>query len=105
LAKREDDWFLKNEEQLIETARTARAKRERERAEQEAVEQRAQLRALHLMKCPKCGHDMAEEEQDGIKLDRCGFCEGIYFDAGELERLFLTRTGDRKGFLARLLRL
>jgi hypothetical protein len=103
---REDDWFLKNEQQLIDAARAARLKREKERTEKESAEQRARLRELHFMKCPKCGHDMKTETLDGIEVDRCTFCEGVYFDAGELEGLFLTRdAAHRQGFLKRLLRI
>ena len=54
------------------------------------------------MKCPKCGHDLEEQDLDGVKVDRCTFCEGLYMDAGELETLFLRRD-DRKSFLRRLI--
>lgn len=103
--KREDEWFLKNEKQLIDAAREARAKREKARVDAEAAESRARLRELHFMKCPKCGHDLKEEDLDGIAVDRCGFCEGIFFDAGELDKLFLKREDERRGFLGRLLKL
>ncbi len=102
--RREDDWFLKNEKELLEKARIARAKREKERATQEAAEERESLKKLHFMKCPKCGHDMEEEELDKVLIDRCTFCEGIYLDAGELEQVFLNKTQDeRRGFMQKLL--
>lgn len=102
---REDDWFRKNEKELIESARLAREKREKERAEQGKQEERARLQQLHYMKCPKCGHDMVEKDLEGLSVDVCSFCEGIYFDAGELDKLFLKRDADRKSFLGRLLKL
>jgi hypothetical protein len=101
--KREDDWFRKNEEQLIAAARVAREKRERERAQQEEAAERERLKTLHFMKCPKCGHDLKEEASGGVAIDRCTFCEGIYLDAGELEALFLKREEERKGLLKRLI--
>jgi hypothetical protein len=101
--RREDEWFLKNEQQLLDAARVAREKRERERAAKEQAEERARLKALHFMKCPKCGHDMQEEVLSGVKVDRCTFCEGIYLDAGELDQLFLKKDSERKGILRRLL--
>jgi len=99
---REDEWFLKNEKALLEAARVAREKREKERAEREKAEEGARLKQLHFMKCPKCGHDMKEENLQGVSVDRCTFCEGIYFDAGELDQVFLKKEEDRKGFLRRL---
>lgn len=66
-------------------------------------EQRAQLnddrqaqahknnKALHWMKCPKCGEDMSEVELSGIKVDRCTACDGLFFDKGELKLLLESR--------------
>ncbi len=103
--KREDEWFLKNEQQIIEAARVARAKREAERAATEAAAESERLRAAHFMKCPKCGHDMKEESLDGVAVDRCTFCEGIYLDAGELDQVLLKKEEDRRGFFRRLIRI
>lgn len=103
--KREDDWFRANEKKLIEEARLARERREKERAEKEAAGESERLKKLHYMKCPKCGHDMKEEELQGLKVDRCSFCEGIYFDAGELDQILLKKAEDRKGFFRRLVKV
>ena len=62
----ENQWFLENEKELLETARVAREKREAERASQEQAAQREALKKAHFMKCPKCGHDMAEQDLGGI---------------------------------------
>jgi hypothetical protein len=35
--RREDEWFRENEKQLLESARVARERRERERADREAA--------------------------------------------------------------------
>jgi hypothetical protein len=101
--KREDDWFRQNEQKLLEGAREARLKRERERAAQETEAERKRLRELHHMKCPKCGHDLKEDLVDAVTVDRCTFCEGIYLDAGELEQLFTRKMDERKGFLRKLI--
>lgn len=103
--KREDEWFLRNEKQLLEAARAAREKRERERAAAERTEEMKRLKELHFMKCPKCGHDLQEESLEGVRVDRCTFCEGLYLDAGELEQIFLKKEDDRKGFLRKLLKV
>lgn len=82
------------EEEYFARQEMERRKREQaERAARMADEEREQLKALHWMKCPKCGMDMANFEFRGITLDRCGSCGGVYFDAGELEEL-LGQKGD-----------
>jgi hypothetical protein len=103
--RREDDWFRQNERQLLEAARAAREKREKERAALEKTAELSRLKALHFMRCPKCGHQMAEESLEGIGIDRCSFCEGIYFDANELDQLFTKKQEERKNFLRRLLKI
>lgn len=103
--RREDDWFRENERHLLEAAKTAREKREKERAAKEAEAERTRLRETHFMKCPKCGHDLREEDLLAVKVDRCTFCEGIFLDAGEIEQVFLKRDLDRKGFFRKLLKV
>jgi PAT family beta-lactamase induction signal transducer AmpG len=39
------------------------------------------------MRCPKCRADMDQVVQDGVEVDRCMLCNGIWFDAGEIEQL------------------
>jgi Zn-finger nucleic acid-binding protein len=40
-----------------------------------------------------------------VKIDRCSFCEGIYFDAGELDQVLLKREDDRRGFFRKLVKI
>jgi len=40
-----------------------------------------------------------------VEVDRCTFCEGIYFDAGELDRVLLKKEEERKGFFRRLVKI
>lgn len=100
--RREDDWFLENERRLLEEAKERRQKREAERASREKGEERDRLKALHFMKCPKCGHDLREEHLEGVTVDRCTLCEGLFFDAGELDQVLLKKAEDRRGFFRRL---
>ena len=37
------------------------------------------------MRCPKCKSDMDQIEYEGTEVDRCTLCNGIWFDAGEME--------------------
>ena len=101
----EDGWFLANEIKLLENARIAREKREQERAAQEAEADRKRLKDQHFMRCPKCGHEMREETLDGVTIDRCSYCEGIYFDAGELDQIWIRRAEERRGFFRKLMKL
>ncbi len=39
------------------------------------------------MKCPKCQADMITLELEGVEIDYCEECGGIWLDAGELEIL------------------
>jgi acetyl-CoA carboxylase beta subunit len=50
-----------------------------------------EARTDHWMKCPKCGKNMIEVDMDGVMVDRCESCQGLYFDAGELELLLMSR--------------
>ena len=104
-SKSEDDWFRQNEKELLETARAARLKREQERVAKEKVEETKRLKDLHFMKCPKCGHDMKEETLENVSIDRCTHCEGIFFDAGELEQIFAKKEEQRRGFFRKLIKL
>ena len=100
--RREDEWFRENEKQLLEAARLARERRERERAAGKAASELDQLRQMHYMKCPKCGHDLKEQDLEGVKVDRCTHCEGVFFDAGELDQIFAKKAEERRGFFRRL---
>jgi hypothetical protein len=100
---REDEWFRKNERELIENARRAREAREKEREAREKESERKRLRELHFMRCPKCGHEMVEQVVESITVDRCTFCEGLYLDANEVEQSFLRRPEENRGLLRKLI--
>jgi uncharacterized protein len=37
--------------------------------------------------CPKCKGAMSCYERNGVTIDQCGDCRGLFLDRGELERL------------------
>ena len=39
------------------------------------------------LSCPKCHAEMRSYERNGIHIDQCSECRGIYLDRGELEHL------------------
>ena len=75
-SRNEDEYFVKMDAELL---KAQRAKLDADRHKQE--------RAIHLMKCPKCGADLAEREMHGIKIDQCTECSGVWLDKGEIEML------------------
>jgi Zn-finger nucleic acid-binding protein len=42
--------------------------------------------------CPRCNTTLAELDRDGITIDRCDRCRGIWLDRGELEKLLALRS-------------
>jgi Zn-finger nucleic acid-binding protein len=42
---------------------------------------------MNSLVCPKCGSDMRAYERNGVTIDQCTGCRGIFLDRGELERL------------------
>lgn len=45
------------------------------------------------MTCPRCDSSMTELDRDGITIDRCERCRGVFLDRGELEKLVARRDG------------
>jgi Zn-finger nucleic acid-binding protein len=42
------------------------------------------------MRCPVCKAEFVVVEREGVELDWCPFCRGLWFDRGELEALAAT---------------
>ena len=75
-SKNEDEYFARRDAELLRQQRAS--------AQQAAA---AAERKSHFMKCPKCGYDLITGDWDGIQIDQCTHCHGIWFDAGEAESL------------------
>lgn len=94
-SRNEEEYFAKREAEILKARREAadRAARDAERKS-------------HFMKCPKCGADLKTEERDGIQVDRCPECLGVWFDAGEAEDLIRqhSRSGGMASMFAALVR-
>jgi Zn-finger nucleic acid-binding protein len=43
--------------------------------------------SIAALACPKCGSEMRSYERNGITVDQCTGCRGVFLDRGELERL------------------
>jgi uncharacterized protein len=81
-SRNEEEYFARQEAKLLEQSR---AELQRVTIEQE--------RKSHYMKCPKCGADLNTVDYHGVQVDRCPECDGVWFDAGEVESLVEKETG------------
>ncbi|MGF1661516.1 MAG: zf-TFIIB domain-containing protein [Kineosporiaceae bacterium] len=42
---------------------------------------------MATLTCPKCRGEMHSYERNGVTVDQCADCRGLFLDRGELERL------------------
>lgn len=75
-SKNEDEYFTKRDAELKKLLHA------RQVAEAESAERRT-----HLMRCPRCGGRLQHVTMEGITIDKCPDCRGIFLDDGELEVL------------------
>ena len=45
------------------------------------------MNATQTLTCPKCDGEMRSYERNGVTVDQCTECRGIFLDRGELDRL------------------
>lgn len=87
------------EEYFARQAIEQRRKLAEERQAKMEAEEREAARALHFMKCPKCGMQLEEISLGDVRVDKCFNCQGLWLDAGEIERI----STKESGFMGRLL--
>lgn len=88
MATKEEEYFAReNAEKLRKLAL--------DRSRQMAEAQKAELKKLHWMRCPKCGMELQTITVQGLDIDRCFDCGATVFDAEEFEKLGIeeNRTG------------
>jgi Zn-finger nucleic acid-binding protein len=44
------------------------------------------------MTCPRCGAGMRTHERNGVTIEQCRRCHGIFLDRGEFEQLLARET-------------
>ena len=86
----EEEYFRRQEKEALEKLRAKTAA--------ESAKQESEAAAL---KCPRCGATLEETTHEGVTIDRCGNCKGVWLDAGELERL---TQREESGWLGRILK-
>lgn len=101
--KHEDRYFLEKERAAIEKLRKHREERRRNEENSASAKVLDELKKAHWMRCPKCGHEMEEVQYEGVAVDRCTRCEGIYLDRGEMEDLFLKKQEERRNIFRKIL--
>ena len=79
-SEKEEAYFAKQEFER-------RKKAEAENAAKLQEEEKQRLKELHFMCCPKCGMNLAEINYNGVLVDKCTNCGGVWLDAGELEQV------------------
>jgi len=77
----------KEEEFFMQEELKRRKALQKERLDKIAEAERAKLRELHWLHCPKCGMEMEEIQFKGVQVDKCLSCGGVYLDAGEMETI------------------
>ena len=77
-ADQEEEYFARQEYERLKAIKE-------EKHAKMADEEKASLKELHYMKCPKCGMDLVTIDYKGVQIDRCSGCEGVWLDCGELE--------------------
>jgi Zn-finger nucleic acid-binding protein len=45
------------------------------------------------MKCPKCSQTLLMSERQGVEIDYCPDCRGVWLDRGELDKI-VQRSGE-----------
>ena len=90
--KQEDEYFAR-----IEFEKRRKVLEEKQKSMKK--DEKRQLKEQHWMHCPKCGMQMVEISFEGIKVDKCSECLGIFFDDGEVDQLIAK---NKPGFLSRM---
>jgi len=103
--KPEDEWFVRNERELIKNLKRERERKQKELAELLKQEEALKQKELHWMKCPKCGSDLKSEDVEEVTIERCPACDGIFLDRGEFEQILFHKQEQRHGFRRRVLDL
>lgn len=94
---------LKKHEDIFIAREEFEKKKKRFEAEKksQAESEKARLKDLHYMHCPKCGSQLAEITFRDVLIDKCISCQGVWLDAGELEQV----AADDSSFLKSMLKI
>lgn len=85
----EEEYFRRKEREAIEKLRAKMTAEEQEKA-----------KAAAALKCPRCNDAQLQAVMfEGVEIDACDKCGGVWLDANELQAL---SQRDERGWFARL---
>lgn len=84
----EEEYFHKKNQEAMEKLRAKMA-----------VAAEAKAAGTSSMNCPRCDGKLATSKFEGVEIDTCDKCGGVWLDSGELEQL----TKREAGWFSRLL--
>lgn len=87
---REDLYFKQRDEELLDKLR-----------EKKEGESESGARVAAHDRCPKCGVPLKARTEQGVEVDECPSCGGVWLDQGELEEI---ARHESEGWLGRFLR-
>ncbi|HXW52721.1 MAG TPA: zf-TFIIB domain-containing protein [Myxococcota bacterium] len=58
-----------------------------------------ELKALHYMKCPKCGHDLETKRMSYIDIDQCSSCGVLVLKPEDVDRFVAEEKSILKAFI------
>jgi hypothetical protein len=76
----EEEYFAREEAEKL-------YKLHQEKLRAESAKQREDAKALHWMKCPKCGYGLETIRWRTVDVEKCFSCNAIVLDDGEIEKL------------------
>ena len=79
----EEEYFRRKEQEALETMRAKLS-----------AEKESRDRAAQSLQCPRCDGTLIETTHEDVKVDHCDKCQGVWFDAGEFDRLTKREEGD-----------
>ena len=85
----EEEYFHRKNKEAIEKLR-----------EKMKVAEEAKAAGTSSMRCPRCDGSLKESKFEGVLIDTCEKCGGVWLDSGELEQLTRKKGG---GWLSGLL--
>ena len=104
--KKEEKYFLERDRKIIAEMRKKRDEKFEQAKAAEDAKHREEKKKLHWLCCPKCGSEMKTQDYHGLQIEVCSFCEGLFFDRGEMEELYLRREEvQKKGLFKSILGL